>query len=74
MPPDLRIAAAAFASAQQKRHWAEYDWSERFKRSDVETFIDQIQSAILLLEGLPDRRLRSFFLVCLLVWENLRRP
>lgn len=74
VPPDLRIAAAMFVRAPQKRHWAEYAPSERFKRSDVESFIDQVEWAILLLDGLPDRQLRKFFLVCLLVWENLRRP
>lgn len=74
VPPDLRMVAAAFVRAQQKRHWAEYDRSERFSRSDVEVLIGQIESAILQFDRLPDRQLRKFFLVCLLVWENLRRP
>ena len=74
VPPDLQAVAAAFVAAQHRRHWAEYDRSERFKRSDVESFIDQVESAIQLFDRLSDRRLRKFFLVCLLVWENLRRP
>lgn len=74
VPPDLRTVAAVFADAQQKRHWAEYDRSERFKRSDVEGIVSEVESAIARFEGFPDRQLRKFFLVCLLVWENLRRP
>jgi len=74
VPPELRLVAAAFVFAQQKRHWAEYDRSERFKRSDVEGIIRQVESAIVVFDGLQDRQLRKFFLVSLLVWENLRRP
>ena len=73
VPADLRLIAAEFVDSQEKRHWADYARGEKFKRSDADTIIGQVESAILRFDALPDRQVRKFFLVCLLAWENMRR-
>lgn len=52
---------------------AGFDRGEKFKRSDADTIIGQVESAILRFDALPDRQVRKFFLVCFLAWENMRR-
>ncbi|MBI2827344.1 MAG: hypothetical protein HYX69_21940 [Planctomycetia bacterium] len=73
VPHDLQDVAATFVEAQEKRHLADYDRSERFTRSDVKAFVQQIHSAMGRFEATPDVNLRRFFLACLLTWKTLAR-
>jgi hypothetical protein len=70
---DLQQVAATFVEAQEKRHLADYDRSERFARKDVEGFVEQVQSAMDKYAVLSDANVRRFFLTCLLTWKTLSR-
>jgi len=67
----IRRIAAMFVELQQKRYQADYDLSERFKRSEVLTLIEQVEDHIADFSQLPASDDRRFFLVCLLAWKDL---
>ncbi len=69
--PEIQQIAALFKELQQKRYLADYDLSERFKRSEVLTLIEQVAQQIENFGGLPASNDRQFFLVSLLVWKEL---
>lgn len=46
IPREIQNIAATFAELQEKRHLADYDLSERWKRSEVLTLIDQTKSRV----------------------------
>lgn len=71
--PDLRSIAAAFVEAQERRHSADYDRSERFTRDDVIAFVQEVQLAIEKFQRLVDDESRRFFLVSLMVWKTLSK-
>lgn len=68
--PIQRIASV-FKELQEKRHVANYELSERFRRSEVQSLIGQVDSAIQNFARLPASDDRHFFLVCLLTWREL---
>jgi uncharacterized protein (UPF0332 family) len=69
--PDMRGVARAFADLQEKRHLADYDRTERFRRSEVLFFIEQAQARIAKFAQLPMSDDKRFFLACLWAWKEL---
>ncbi len=68
---ETKNIAQMFAEIQRIRNLADYDPSERFRRSDVLALIQQVEQVIedfIQMETSNDRR---FFLVCLLCWKEL---
>ena len=45
-PPEIRRLATTFVDLQDGRHLADYDLTERFKRSDVLTLVEQVKQNI----------------------------
>lgn len=68
--PIQRIASV-FKELQEKRHVADYELSERFRRSEVLALIGQVEAAIQNFATLAPSDDRHFFLICLLVWKEL---
>ena len=58
----IQNIAATFTELQEKRHLADYDLSERFKRSEVLTLIDQAKSHVEKFREFPACDERRFFL------------
>jgi uncharacterized protein (UPF0332 family) len=73
IPAPLRNAASAFVEAQEKRHAADYDLTERFSRADVLAFVAQVEAAIGNLNAVGDAPLKQFFFVSLLTWNVLTK-
>lgn len=71
IPAEVRRIANSFVRLQEQRHNADYDRSERFRRSDVLRFVDQAEAALNAFAGLPSSSERKFFLACLLTWTTL---
>jgi hypothetical protein len=71
IPAEVRDVATSFVRLQEQRHTADYDRSERFRRSDVLSFVDQAEAALSAFAGLPSSSERKFFLACLLTWTTL---
>ncbi len=73
VPADIKAVAQAFVDAQEKRHLADYDRSERFVRSDVLSLVEQIETAVEGFSGLATSNQRKFFLACLLAWKAMTK-
>jgi uncharacterized protein (UPF0332 family) len=71
IPKAIQNVAAAFAELQEKRHLADYDRSERFKRSDVLVLIEQAKDYVAAFSRLPVSDDKRFFLACLWAWKEL---
>jgi uncharacterized protein (UPF0332 family) len=71
IPPEVQVIASAFKELQQKRHLADYDLSERFKRSEVLALVEQVETVIAQFDAAPASDCRQFFLACLLSWKSL---
>jgi uncharacterized protein (UPF0332 family) len=71
IPMEVQVIAATFNELQQKRHLADYDLSEWFKRSEVLAIIEQVETVIAQFDGAPPSDCRQFFLACLLAWRSL---
>ncbi len=71
VPPEIRGLAATFVDLQEWRHLADYDLTERFKRSDVLTVIRHVQNRIESFVNLPLTNEKRFFLACLWAWKEL---
>lgn len=68
---EIRTIAHTFSELQRRRNLADYDPSERFKRSEVLVLIEQVEDVIEDFASLPTSNDRRFFLVCLLSWREL---
>jgi len=71
IPKAIQKMALTFAELQEKRHLADYDRSEVFKRSEVLTLIDQTKNDVENFAQLPVSDDRKFFLACLWAWKEL---
>jgi hypothetical protein len=71
IPKPIQDIAATFAELQEKRHLADYDLSERFKRSEVLTLIDQAKIHVRKFCEYQVCDDRKFFLACLWAWKEL---
>jgi uncharacterized protein (UPF0332 family) len=71
IPDKIKQISTLFKELQQKRHLADYDLSERFRRSEVLSLIQQVAQHIEAFTTLPLSDDRQFFLICLLSWKEL---
>jgi hypothetical protein len=71
IPMEIRDLAATFVDLQDKRHLADYDLTERFKRSDVFTLITRTRKDIEKFHNLAPNDEKTFFLACLWAWKVL---
>ena len=71
IPGELRDLALAFVDLQEKRHLADYDLTERFKRSDVLMLISRVRNRVESFTRLPSSNEKRFFLACLWAWKEL---
>ena len=67
----IQNLAAAFVELQRRRHLADYDRTENFRRSDVMLLIDQAMNQVADFEQLPPSDDRNFFLACLWAYKEL---
>jgi hypothetical protein len=67
----IQGVANAFAAMQEKRNLADYDGSERFKRSDVLVLIEASKDAVAQFAALPMSDDKRFFLACLWALKDL---
>jgi hypothetical protein len=71
IPPEVRRLAGTFTALQERRHLADYDRTEYFRRSDVLAEINQAETALNTFMGLPPSVTKRFFLACPLAWSTL---
>lgn len=71
VPGEIRDLAGTFVDLQEWRHLADYDLTERFKRSDVLTLINQAKSRVEGFVKLAPTNEKRFFLACLWAWKAL---
>lgn len=71
IPTQIRDLADTFVDLQQQRHVADYDLTERFKRSDVLSLVHVVEGRIRAFTGLPSSTEKRFFLACLWAWKEL---
>jgi hypothetical protein len=71
IPIEIRDLAATFVDLQDKRHLADYDLTERFKRSDVITLITRVRKDIERFQNLIPTDEKQFFLAWLWAWKEL---
>lgn len=69
--PSVCDIARIFREMQDLRHLADYDRTERFKRSEVLVLIEQAKNSTSKFAALPDSDDRRFFLACLWAWKEL---
>ena len=67
-PAEVRGLANAFVDLQEKRHLADYDLTERFKRSEVLLLIGEVSKHSENFRGLAASNEKRFFLACLWAW------
>ena len=71
IPAEIRELAETFVDLQECRHLADYDLTERFKRSDVLSLINQVEGRIQAFTQLASSNEKRFFLACLWAWKEL---
>jgi hypothetical protein len=71
IPPQIRALAETFVDLQEWRHVADYDLTERFKRSDVLSLINEVERRIQAFTQLASSNEKRFFLACLWAWKEL---
>jgi hypothetical protein len=73
VPNEIRGLADTFVDLQDNRHLADYDLTERFKRSDVLFLIAEVRKQIENFRNLPPSNEKRFFLACLWAWKELEK-
>lgn len=71
IPKPIQNLAAAFVELQRRRHLADYDRTENFRRSNVMLLIEQAMNHVADFEQLPPSDDRAFFLSCLWAYKEL---
>jgi len=71
IPIDIRNLAGKLIDLQERRHLADYDRTERFRRSDVLALLDEAETTLDTFLSLESSIEKKFFLVCLLTWNTL---
>jgi hypothetical protein len=71
IPREIQDIAKTFAELQEKRHLADYDLTERFRRSDVLALIQQAHDDLKRFSILAASEDKKFFLACLWAWKEL---
>jgi hypothetical protein len=71
IPGEIRELAETFVDLQEKRHLADYDLTERFKRSEVLVLIGEVRKYSENFRKLATSNEKRFFLACLWAWREL---
>lgn len=71
IPVEIQELAVTFADLQEKRHLADYDLTERFRRSEVQSLIRTARARLDSFTNLPSSVEKRFFLACLWAWKEL---
>ena len=71
IPVEIRELAETFVDLQERRHLADDDLTERFKRSDVLSLIHVVEDRIQAFGQLASSNEKRFFLACLWAWKEL---
>jgi len=71
IPREIQDLAAMFVDLQDKRHLADYDLTERFKRSEVLMLIADLRQQSQNFRNLAPSNVKLFFLACLWAWKEL---
>jgi hypothetical protein len=71
IPSEVRELAQTFVNLQDDRHLADYDLTERFKRSDVLALIAEVRKRSENFRSLESSNEKRFFLSCLWAWKEL---
>jgi hypothetical protein len=71
IPEEIRQLADNFVDLQDYRHLADYDLTERFKRSDVLALIAEARKYSENFRNLAPSNEKRFFLACLWAWKEL---
>jgi hypothetical protein len=71
VPVEVRKLADTFVDLQEKRHAADYDRTESFRRLDVLALVEDVEANLNAFAGLATSSEKKFFLVCLLAWTTL---
>jgi hypothetical protein len=71
VPAEIRKSATTFVDLQEKRHLADYDLTERFRRSEVLAMIADVREDIDNFVNLAPSSEKQFFLACLWAWKEL---
>lgn len=72
IPIEIRNIAGTFVELQEKRHLADYDLSETFRKVEVMRLIEQVELHIDAFRLLPVSDTRKFFLACLWAYKELK--
>jgi uncharacterized protein (UPF0332 family) len=71
IPGEIRELAETFVDLQDNRHLADYDLTERFKRSEVLVLIAEVRKHSETFRNLASSNEKRFFLACLWAWKEL---
>jgi uncharacterized protein (UPF0332 family) len=71
IPLEIQRLASTFVDLQDKRHLADYDLTERFRRSDVLSLILEVEKHTQDFRKLAASNEKRFFLACLWAWKEL---
>jgi hypothetical protein len=71
VPAEIRKLATTFVDLQEKRHLADYDLAERFKRSDVLVLTAEVRKQSEHFKNLAISNEKRCFLACLWAWKEL---
>lgn len=71
IPGEVQKLASTFVELQERRHLADYDLWERFRRSDVLFLINEVDTRVHAYLSSPTTNEKRFFLSCLWAWKEL---
>lgn len=71
IPGEVQRLVQTFIELQDKRHIADYDLTERFKRADVLALIVEVRKHSTNFRNLASSNEKRFFLACLWAWKEL---
>ena len=71
IPMEIRELAQMFVNLQEIRHLADYDLTERFKRSEVLVRIAEVTKHTENFKNMESSNEKRFFLSCLWAWKEL---
>jgi uncharacterized protein (UPF0332 family) len=68
IPAEIRELAETFVELQELRHVADYDLTDRFKRSNVLLLVNLVERRVQAFTQLASSDEKRFFLACLWAW------
>ncbi len=70
IPAEIRELAETFVELKERRHVADYDLTDRFKRSNVLLLINLVESRVQAFTELASSDEKRFFLACRWAWKE----